>query len=148
MAGRPTVTPIGVTLSGVGREVSRAFDAALMRAGGSLPVWLVLLALKRHPGASQRELAAQVGIQGATLTHHLNAMEAEGLLTRRRDPENRRVHIVELSASGEAAFQRLREAAQGFDRQLRAGLDEAELSELRRLLGKLRDNVQGGGGPP
>ncbi|WP_345464081.1 MarR family transcriptional regulator [Deinococcus carri] len=125
--------------------MSRAFDDALSAAGGSLPTWLVLLALKRHPRANQRELAEQVGIQGATLTHHLNAMEAEGLVTRRRDPANRRVHIIELTASGEDAFQRLREAAVTFDRRLRAGLDEAEINGLRQVLAKLQGNVRGPG---
>ncbi|WP_019586706.1 MarR family winged helix-turn-helix transcriptional regulator [Deinococcus apachensis] len=142
MAGPPRETPLGIVLAGVGREVSRAFDDALSAAGGSLPTWLVLLALRRHPGASQRELAAGVGIQGATLTHHLNAMEEGGLVTRRRDPANRRVHIVELTPQGEAAFHRLREAAATFDRGLRAGLGEAEVHTLRLLLAKLQANVR------
>jgi DNA-binding transcriptional MocR family regulator len=44
---------------------------------------------------NQRQIAESIGIQGATLTHHLNAMEADGVVTRRRDPTNRRVHVVE-----------------------------------------------------
>lgn len=147
MTTRPSDTPLGIVLTRVGREVSRAFDDALAGAGGSLPLWLILLALKRHPQANQRELAEQVGIQGATLTHHLNALEEGGLLTRRRDPANRRVHLVELTESGEAAFQRLRAAAMAFDRQLRAGLSEAEIEGMRSVLGRLRENVRGPAAP-
>jgi len=68
-------------------------------------------------------------------------MEAGGLLTRRRDPTNRRVHIVELTAQGEALFGRLREAAMAFDQRLRSGLSEADLAALSDLLNRLRDNV-------
>ena len=107
-------------------------------------MWLVLLSLKAQPTANQRELAAAVGIQDATLTHHLNGLEAEGLLTRRRDPANRRVHLVELTAAGDAAFQRLRTIAQRFDAALRAGFTDAELDTLRALLARLRDNVAPG----
>ena len=138
---RPAQTPIGLELAGVARDVGRAFDAALAQAGGSRPTWLVLLSLKASPTANQRELAAAVGIQDATLTHHLNGMEAEGLLTRRRDPANRRVHVVELTAAGEEAFDRLRAVAQEYDTRLRAGFAEAELDALRALLGRLRANV-------
>ena len=138
---RPTQTPIGMELAGVAREVGRAFDAALARAGGSRPMWLVLLSLKSRPTANQRELAAAVGIQDATLTHHLNGMEADGLLTRRRDPANRRVHLVELTEAGDAAFRRLRTVAQHYDTRLRTGFSDSELETLRGLLGKLRDNV-------
>jgi MarR family transcriptional regulator for hemolysin len=121
--------------------VSRAFDDALAAAGGSLPAWLVLLNLKINPRANQRELADAVGVREATLTHHLNAMEKDGLLTRRRDPDNRRIHIVELSEDGHALFLRLRDAAVSFDGRLRQGLSQTELDSLASLLNRLAYNV-------
>ncbi len=99
--------------------IGRSFDDALTAAGGSLPVWLVLLNLKTRQTANQRELAEAVRVREATLTHHLNAMETEGLLTRQRSQTNRRIHVVELTAAGEDAFLRLRDAALAFDRRLR-----------------------------
>jgi MarR family transcriptional regulator, transcriptional regulator for hemolysin len=138
----PRTPPIGLHLSAAARVVTRAFDDALGQAGGSMPVWLVLLNLKmRRQVANQRELAAAVGIREATLTHHLNAMESDGLLTRRRDPGNRRVHVVELTEAGEAAFARLRDAALAFDRRLRHGLDAAELAAFEEVLNRLAANV-------
>jgi MarR family transcriptional regulator, transcriptional regulator for hemolysin len=141
----PERAPIGLHLTRVAKAVGRAFDDALAEAGGSLPAWLVLLSLKSRRAASQRELAAAVGIQGATLTHHLNAMESAGLVTRRRDPGNRRLHIVELTAAGEALFARLRAAAVTFDKRLRAGLSQRDLDQIEELLSRLRDNVQAAG---
>ena len=138
----PRTPPIGLHLSSAARLVTRAFDDALGEAGGSLPVWLVLLNLKmRRRVANQRELAAAVGIREATLTHHLNAMEADGLLTRRRDPDNRRVHLVELTEAGEASFARLRDAALAFDRRLRHGIAATELAAFEDVLSRLAANV-------
>ena len=137
----PDRPPVGMHLARVARETGRAFDAALAEAGGSLPVWLVLISLKSRQLANQRALAEAVGIQEATLTHHLNAMEAAGLLTRRRDPANRRVHVVELTPDGDALFVRLRAAATAFDERLRAGLSAAELERFEAVLDRLRDNV-------
>lgn len=142
---RPTASPIGLRLARTAKTVSRAFDDALAAAGGSLPSWLILISLKSKQLANQRALAAAVGIQGATLTHHLNAMEAEGLLTRRRDPANRRVHLVELTEEGEAAFHRMRTAAVAFDQRLRLGLDDEEIGRLEGLLDRLCANVTDGG---
>src|ERR1700726_4966703 len=101
---RPARTPIGLQLARSAKAVSRAFDDALAEAGGSLPVWLILVSLKGQAHGAQRQLAEAVGIEGPTLTHHLNRMENAGLVTRRRDPANRRVHQVELTDAGEAAF--------------------------------------------
>ena len=137
----PTRPPLGLTLSRVARTVSRAFDEALAEAGGSLPTWLVLVNLKANPGASQREIARAMGVTEATLTHHLNAMDGAGLLTRQRDPANRRVHVLELTDEGEAAFARLRGAAVGFDRRLRRGVNDDEAARLDDLLGRLAANV-------
>ena len=138
---RPARQPIGLHLAQVAKVASRAFDDALAEAGGSLPMWLVLLTLKSRPSASQRQLAGAVGIQGATLTHHLNAMESAGLVTRRRDPANRRIHVVELTPAGDALFLRLRVAAMAFDGQLRSGLSERDLDQLAELLTRLQGNV-------
>src|ERR1700678_752856 len=126
----PTQPPIGLHLASAARIVRRAFDEALAEAGGSLPVWLVLLNLKVRRPANQRELAEAVGITGATLTHHLNAMHAQGLVARARDDANRRVQVVTLTEAGEAAFVRLREAAMTFDARLRAGFAEPDLAAL------------------
>jgi MarR family transcriptional regulator for hemolysin len=141
---RPVHQPLGLHLTRVSRTVSRAFDDALAEAGGSLPIWLVLISLKSGQLASQRELAEAVGVKGATLTHHLDAMESAGLVTRRRDPANRRLHLVELTPAGDALFLRLRDAAMTFDRRLRAGLADGEIGQLEALLTRLRDNVSGG----
>jgi MarR family transcriptional regulator, transcriptional regulator for hemolysin len=140
---QPLRPPIGLQLSRSARSVSRAFDDALARAGGSLPVWLVLISLKSRPLRNQRELADAVGIREATLTHHLNAMDAQGLLTRRRDPANRRMHLVELTEAGEAAFLRLRDAAVAFDQRLRRGISGEEAEMLDGLLRRLEANVTG-----
>jgi MarR family transcriptional regulator for hemolysin len=137
----PFPVPIGLRLSQAARAVGRAFDDALAEAGGSLPVWLILLNLKiRRPG-TQRELADAVGIREATLTHHLNAMDADGLITRARDAANRRVHIVTLTEKGDQLFLALRIAAMAFDEKLRAGLAESDLATLETLLTRLSANV-------
>lgn len=139
----PFPVPIGLRLTQAARTVERAFDQALTAAGGTLPVWLILLNLKiRRPG-NQRELAEAVGVREATLTHHLNAMDAGGLITRKREAANRRVQVVELTEEGEAAFVRLREAAMAFDARLRNGLSPADLDQLGDLLDHLSANVTG-----
>jgi MarR family transcriptional regulator for hemolysin len=137
----PFPVPIGLRLNQAARTVERAFDEALAAAGGTLPIWLVLLNLKTRRPANQRELADFVGIREATLTHHLNAMDARGLIARSRDAANRRVGVVTLTEAGEAAFLRLREAARAFDARLTAGLSEADLATLSTLLTRLSVNV-------
>jgi MarR family transcriptional regulator for hemolysin len=137
----PFPAPIGLRLTQTARVAERAFDEALGQAGGTLPVWLILLSLKTRKPANQRELAAAVGVREATLTHHLNAMDTRGLITRTRDAANRRIQVVALTEAGETAFESLRDAAIAFDIKLRAGLSDADLDTLTTLLGRLASNA-------
>src|SRR5262245_12809489 len=138
---RPARPPIGLVVASTAKVLDRAFDDALVAVGGSRVTWLILMNLRRRPDASQRELADAIGIRGATLTHHLDAMEERGLLRRQRDPANRRVHRLTLTARGEEAFSSMLTTVGAFDRRLRHGLDDGELEQLERTLATLRANV-------
>jgi MarR family transcriptional regulator for hemolysin len=141
---RPTKPPIGFVLFQTSKVVARAFDDAMVEAGGSQSTWLVLLSLMPGGERSQSELAQAVGVQGPTLTHHLNGLEAQGLIVRARDPADRRSHRVTLTAAGRARFLQLRQTAERFDVRLRGDLDDVAVDQLRELLGRLRVNVGGG----
>ena len=140
-SGSPSPAPPG---SSAARSRRWLTQAGPYRCG-----W-VLLNLKIGRAGNQRRLAEVVGVTEATLTHHLNAMETAGLLTRRRDPNNRRIHVVELTDAGEAAFMRLREAAVAFDRSLRRGVSAGEARALEDVLNRLAANVADNenGAPP
>jgi MarR family transcriptional regulator for hemolysin len=134
--------PIGLEVTRTGRVLSRALDDALVEVGGSLPVWLVLTTVKGSAHTRQRDIAAAIGLEDATLTHHLNRMEGDGLIARHRDPANRRNQVVALTAEGEALFERMLTTVIDFDTRLRRGLRAPDLEQLRTLLGRLRANVE------
>src|SRR5687767_13663124 len=100
----PADRPIGLTVAAAAKALSRAFDDALAAVGGSTPAWLVLQAVTSTEVATQGELAAAVGVRQPTLTHHLDGLERAGLVTRTRDPGNRRVQRIAVTESGEALF--------------------------------------------
>jgi MarR family transcriptional regulator, transcriptional regulator for hemolysin len=145
---RPREEPIGLYVNRTAKALSRAFDEALASAGGSLPAWLILVSLNSRSWGTQRELARALGIEGPTLTHHLDGLERAGLVTRSRDPGNRRVQRMELTEAGDAAFLRMRDAAVAFDQQLRSGLADGDVERLRELLAKLKANVVEDEGDP
>ena len=135
--------PIGLLVTRTAKTLSRAFDDALVEAGGSMPTWLVLLALKTGQGASQRVLAEQLGIKQPTLVHHLNSLETAGLITRAPHPDDRRAQRLVLSKNGEAMFHRLREVAMQFDKKVRRGVPANDVARLRVMLATLAANAAG-----
>jgi MarR family transcriptional regulator for hemolysin len=62
-------------------------------------------------------------------------------VTRHRQPNNRRVHQVQLTEAGDALFFQLLQRVVTFDKQLRTGFSEGDLAELRQLLDRIGDNT-------
>ena len=134
----PVFPPIGLRLSRTAHAVSQAFERAMAEAGGSASAWQVLLLVRSEQWGTQSKLAEAMGVSGATVTHHLNALEAQGLVRRWREDANRRVQRVELTDEGAALFERLRAVAIAHDARLRSKLSADETAQLGELLDKLR----------
>ena len=137
----PAQPPLGLALARTARTVTQAFERAMAAEGASGSTWQVLLLVRSQEWGTQSRMAEAMGVTGATLTHHLNGLEAQGLVRRWREPANRRVGLVELTPAGEALFARLRAVAAAHDRRLRAGLGDDELAQLAGLLDRLQANV-------
>lgn len=140
---RPDGPPLGRLLAATSKAVGRAFNNALAESGGSIPIWLILNALKSEPQRTQLDLARAVGIEGPTLTRHLDGMERAGLVERQRGTLDRRAIQVELTSAGNELHSRLLKAVISFNRQLRTGLRDEDVETLRGLLRQLQDNVGG-----
>jgi DNA-binding MarR family transcriptional regulator len=70
----------------------------------------------------------------------LNDLEADGLIVRKRDPEDRRRHIVEVSAKGSARLEAAKKTAAAAEEELLAGLDADQRAELLVLLAQVADS--------
>ena len=139
---KPKGTPIGLQLAHSSKKVSRAFSDALTEVGGSVPTWLILTHLVGESWPAQQQLARAMHIEGPTLTRHLDGLEEDGLVVRRRDASDRRAVSVELTDAGRARHAELLRAVQAFNSRLLTGLTAEEIDELRTLLGRLEQNVQ------
>ena len=138
----PVLPPIGLRLTRTARVVSNAFEQAMAEAGGSASTFPVLLLVRSQQWGTQSRMADAMGISGATLTHHLNALEQQGLVRRWRDAGNRRGQQVELTEAGEELFARLRQVATAHDRRLRSHLTDEETVQLAALLEKLQAGIE------
>jgi MarR family transcriptional regulator, transcriptional regulator for hemolysin len=135
--------PLVRTVVMTGKALREHFEEALTDAGASLVTWVVLNGVDRGRWDSQRGLAKNLRIEGATLTRHLDRMEAEGLIMRTRDAEDRRQIQVKLTPRGRALHRRLSATAEAVGTRACTGMSEDDQTTLRRLLGRLRENVGG-----
>jgi DNA-binding MarR family transcriptional regulator len=104
--------------------------------GVRLKHFVVLSYLADREGIPQQELGDICGMDANNLVLVLNELEAAGLAQRRRDPEDRRRHIVEVTDAGRTAFKRGERAREAVEDDVLGALDSDERQALRRLLAK------------
>jgi MarR family transcriptional regulator for hemolysin len=140
-------TPLGISLWEVTQAVAREFDRRLGAYDGNRAIWFIYLALDEETHATQRDLARSVGITEATLTHHLNNLEARGLISRDRDARDRRVQRIAFTGAGRAAFDEMKGAAIAYDLELRKILGRDAVVALQSALAVLAGAVADTGKP-
>lgn len=125
------------------KALRRCFETRLAAAGASLPTWVILRSIQGEPHPNQRELASRLHIEGPTLTRHLDRLEAEGLIVRRRDRSDRRAVRIEITPAGERTYRKLVDIAKRTEQLGLYGVSQKDRVHLRRLLERIHENLEG-----
>jgi DNA-binding MarR family transcriptional regulator len=119
----------------------RAFDRRAATLGVTRAQWKVLFRLNRMPGLRQVDLADQLDVEPITLCRIIDRLEDAGLVERRRDPGDRRVWRLEVTEKAVPLDEQLRALGEALRAEAFAGIDTAELEQVRQVLGRMRDNI-------
>jgi DNA-binding MarR family transcriptional regulator len=99
----------------------------------------ILLLLRLHGGAGGQELARHLGVSLATMTGIVDRLVAQGLVTRREDPHDRRVRRVELADEGKKIIEELNTAGAAHQRRLLERIDAAGLRTIDEAITIMRN---------
>jgi DNA-binding MarR family transcriptional regulator len=110
-----------------------AFDRSdpLLTANLTMPQLKVLFVLSLRGGAAGHDLTAAMGVSLATITGIVDRLAAQNLVTRREDPRDRRVRLVELTPSGKELIDSIMIAGEAHQRRILERLTASELETVR-----------------
>src|SRR6478672_8618165 len=118
----------------LGRITMHRFTQALEPYGVRPRHVAALIELRDRGQLTQQSLCGLLHLDPTNLVTILNELEERGYATRRRDPEDRRRHLVEISKKGIAVVEKVSEVMDGVEEELLAGLDPEERRELEGSL--------------
>jgi DNA-binding MarR family transcriptional regulator len=141
----PQVEKVVNALSRLDRRMSVAYGRQLVTLGLGNAEWEVLRELVMAGAPYQLwpgTIAKRLGLTPAAMTHRIDRMLTEGLVTRERDPDNRVRVIIGLTDEGREKWLQVMRKATAFEEDLLQDLDSAERGVLGELLTRLLRRVE------
>jgi DNA-binding MarR family transcriptional regulator len=150
MATEVETTPAGITqrwptllFIKLGRITMHRFTEALAPYDLRPRHLAALIELRDHGELSQQALCGRLHVDPTNLVEILNELEDSGFASRRRDPDDRRRHRVEVSKKGLAVIEKVSTAMDGVEDELLADFEGDDRHELERLLRSIWERAGG-----
>jgi DNA-binding MarR family transcriptional regulator len=118
----------------LGRITAHRFTEALAPFGIRPRHVAALIELRDSGELTQQSLCGHLHLDPTNVVAILNELEEKGYAMRRRDPQDRRRHLVEVSKKGIAVIDEVSEVMDGVEAELLEGLEPAEREQLSGLL--------------
>ncbi|MFF2510465.1 MarR family winged helix-turn-helix transcriptional regulator [Streptomyces sp. NPDC058086] len=130
----PLESRLGYLLKHAQQRLARASVEALAPFGIDGHELAVLAVLAAEYPLSQVEVAGRLGVDRTTMVALIDGLEDQGLVERRRSPQDRRKNIVELTPVGRDCLDRAERARRDMERRFLAPLDEEAAATFVRAL--------------
>lgn len=128
---------IAFLLTQLGHDAATQFAERMATVDLSPPHAGILRAIAAEPGRSQQALSGQLGVLPSRIVAHVDELENRGYVERRRNPDDRRLHALHLTASGKRLLQKISTLARQHEGTITAGLDDRQRATLHELLATL-----------
>ena len=135
--GGPPAGPAAFLLTQIGTLAATRFAERIAELELTPPQVGLLRAVAGRAGQSQQALARHLGTPPSRLVALVDGLDQRGLLERRRNPDDRRLHALHLTDAGQAVLRRVAEVGRRHNAELCAALDPDEQAVLTALLGRV-----------
>lgn len=122
-----------------GHAFNQLYRPLLDAIGLTYPQYLVMVALWNRDGRTVKELGEALFLDSSTLTPLLKRLEAAGLLTRTRNPQDERQVLLHVSEQGRALQQQAAPVARCVNDTV--GLDADTIKNIRTAIDAIRDSL-------
>ena len=131
---------VAFLLSQLGHRSASVFTDLIASIDLTPPHAGILRAIAAEPGRSQQALSGQLGLLPSRVVAYVDELEDRGYVERRRNPADRRLHALHLTASGKKVITKIGELGRQHDRLLTAGLDSQQRDLLQQLLATIAEH--------
>lgn len=132
----------GFLFSDIARQMRLSFERRIVDTGLTGTQWRAMVYLFRKDGLTQTELASEVDVERASMGSVLDKLEIAGFVTRRDDPQDRRIRRVFVTAKATALIPKMAREASGLYAELFSCFSPEERNSLISMLTEMRGKLR------
>jgi MarR family transcriptional regulator for hemolysin len=130
-----------IILSDVARHMRTYSDQVARKHGMTRAQWIILSRLERQPNLSQSELSTLAEVTPITVARLVDRLEAQGLVERCSDPDDRRIWRLRLTPAAEPMLAEIKQFRVKLYRLMTESIDPDEIDALASALSRMKENV-------
>ena len=123
--------------------IKNALDDVVASADLTTLQYTALTVLERHPGMTSAELARNAFVRAQTMAEMVTYLLERGLVSRERDPHNRRQYLLSLAPAGQKVLDELFDAVADIESRMLESFDAGQIEILRTYLLRCRHSLSG-----
>lgn len=128
-------------LNDVARLLRTRFDQRARSRGMTRAQWVILARVNANPGLSQNELAALLEVEPISVGRLIDRLQARGLIERRADPSDRRIHRLHLLPAAGPDLEEISKAREVLGAELLDGVDAETRTRMVDALLRMKNNL-------
>ncbi|HVT55071.1 MAG TPA: MarR family transcriptional regulator [Xanthobacteraceae bacterium] len=125
----------------VAHQMRTLADQRARTRGMTRAQWMILRKLERTPGLSQNELATLIEVEPITVGRLIDRLEARGLVERRSDPRDRRIHRLHLTPKSKPILREIADNIAELSKCMANGIDGKMLNTIAAALKTMKANL-------
>jgi DNA-binding MarR family transcriptional regulator len=123
--------------------VKQALDDVVAAADLTTLQYTALTVLERHPGITSAELARNSFVRAQSMAEMVTYLVGRDLVSRERDPKNRKQYLLALTAEGQRVLDGLFDAVADIEAKMLEDFDAGQTEILRTYLMRCRHSLSG-----
>ena len=125
---------LSVTSNLVSEAIARAYEALF---GLKIPEWRLIAVIAEHDGITQQAIGLRTRMDKVTVSRAAVALTGRGLIARRPNPQDRRSHLLVLTASGRRLYADVVPKALELEARIFGAFTAAELDSFAAMLRRI-----------
>lgn len=134
--------PLGRILNVVGRTYYGALINKLAATGLDRHYSVLIVIDQEYPNTSQKQIAARLGLDKATITRIINFLIKKKFIARKPNPADKREYCISLTPMAKKKLPLIRQGIDELNQVCRSGVNNADWKSFNETIFKLRDNLK------